>query len=119
MKVLSLANPDGSFCDLDELLDRISYKTTKQSMQFSIRSLIKGGLIEKKGTETRRGRSRVVLGFTEHGYTVFNRDPSVVVEGISGDELEEIEEIKGKFNMVPGTIDPVEELFLDIEELDL
>lgn len=45
-------------CDLDELLERIAYDTTKPSMQFSIRALIKRGLLTK-GSETRRGAKRV------------------------------------------------------------
>ena len=44
--------------DMDELLERVAYETTKQSMQFSIRALISRKLIEK-GTEKRRGASRV------------------------------------------------------------
>lgn len=46
-------------CDLDELLERVAYKTTKDSMQFSIRALVKRGLITK-GKEYRRGANRVV-----------------------------------------------------------
>jgi DNA-binding MarR family transcriptional regulator len=51
--------------DLDELLDRLGYRTTKASMQFSIRALIKRGLIFKAGMEKRRGRQRVLLSPTE------------------------------------------------------
>lgn len=45
-------------CDLDELLERIAYKTTKAAMQFSIRALI-GHRLLTKGLEKRRGASRV------------------------------------------------------------
>ena len=44
--------------DLDELLERVAYRTTKQSMQFSIRALISRKMIEK-GTDKRRGSIRV------------------------------------------------------------
>ena len=63
-------NEDGTFVDLDEVLDRVPYETTKQSIQFSIRALVKKELIEKQEREKRRGRSRVVLGPTELGYSV-------------------------------------------------
>lgn len=53
--------------DLDEILERIRYETTKASLQFSIRALIKHGFIEKAGTEKRRGRQRVVIKATELG----------------------------------------------------
>jgi len=53
--------------DLDEILERVRYETTKQSIQFSIRALIKHGFIEKLGMEKRRNRMRVVIGATELG----------------------------------------------------
>lgn len=34
-------NTDGTHLDLDQLLNELSYKPTKQALQFSIRSLIK------------------------------------------------------------------------------
>lgn len=43
--------------DLDQLLERLTYKTTKQSMQFSIRALITRGFITK-GSDKRRSASR-------------------------------------------------------------
>lgn len=46
-------------CDLDELLERVAYRTTKESMQFSIRALVSRRLISK-GSEKRRGAQRVV-----------------------------------------------------------
>jgi DNA-binding MarR family transcriptional regulator len=53
--------------DLDQLLERLDYKTTKASIQFSIRALIARGLIAKAGMENRRGRKRVLLAPTETG----------------------------------------------------
>lgn len=66
-------NPDGSFVDLDQLIDEVPYKTTKEAIQFVIRSLIKKGLMEKKDTEKRRGRRRAVLGATPEGYAFLSR----------------------------------------------
>lgn len=67
MKAIGKPNEDGSHRDLDQVLEELSYKTTKASLQFSIRALVKHGLIEKLGTETRRGRSRQCLSVTEKG----------------------------------------------------
>tara|TARA_R110000744_G_scaffold81833_8_gene160669 strand:+ start:412 stop:726 length:315 start_codon:yes stop_codon:yes gene_type:complete len=47
-----------SWCDLDEILDRLPYETTKQSLQFSIRALIKKGMIIRGDRELLRGRMR-------------------------------------------------------------
>lgn len=50
--------------DVDELLERLSYRTDKPSLQFSIRALVKRQLIEKV-YEVRRGRKRVCYMPTE------------------------------------------------------
>lgn len=70
MSVVLKGNEDGSFVDLDEILDRLPYETTKQSIQFSIRALIRKGLLMKHPREKRRGRCRVILSSTELGYRV-------------------------------------------------
>ena len=59
-------NDDGEFVpvDMDELLERLSYRTTKQSMQFSIKYLSRRGLIAK-GYEQRRGAKRVTFSPTK------------------------------------------------------
>lgn len=63
-------------CDLDQLLERVAYDTTKASMQFSIRALIKRGMI-KKDTEARRGAKRVIYIPTRVAMQVMGyRDPS-------------------------------------------
>jgi hypothetical protein len=51
--------------DLDRLLEVLPYRTTKQSMQFTIRALIRNGLIFKSVYENRRGRQRVCFTATE------------------------------------------------------
>ncbi|PHM52412.1 hypothetical protein [Xenorhabdus hominickii] len=58
--------------DMDELLELLPYATTKQSMQFSIRALIKKGLVVKGGLKKRTtdGYNRVVYGLTELGSAV-------------------------------------------------
>lgn len=67
MNVIIRGNPDGSWVDLDQLLERLSYKPSKASIQFSIRALIDRGLIERKPFEERRGQKRRVLGPTAKG----------------------------------------------------
>ncbi|UBM12770.1 hypothetical protein [Cupriavidus metallidurans] len=46
--------------DLDELLQRLDYGPSKDSMHFSIRALVRRGLIVKGDLQHRRGRMRVV-----------------------------------------------------------
>lgn len=47
--------------DIDQLLSRLSYETSKESIQFSIRALVKKGLVEKGEPELRRSRVRRIL----------------------------------------------------------
>jgi DNA-binding MarR family transcriptional regulator len=64
IRVIMRGNPDGSWVDLDQLIERLSYNPSKESLQFSIRALIKRGMIERKDTEFRRGVNRRVLAPT-------------------------------------------------------
>jgi len=61
--------------DMEELLDRLAYKTTKDSMQFSIRALVKNRLITKD-YENRRGARRVVYLPTKGGLQLLRYDGS-------------------------------------------
>ncbi|MEI9600082.1 hypothetical protein MNY64_17820 (plasmid) [Moellerella wisconsensis] len=58
--------------DMDELLEMLPYKTTKQSMQFSIRALIRKGLVIKSGLKKRstNGYNRVTFELTELGSAI-------------------------------------------------
>jgi len=71
LKTVVRANPDGTFVDLDQLCERLSYKPTKEALQFSIRFLIGRGLIDKKDREVRRGAKRRVLAATGQGYAEY------------------------------------------------
>lgn len=68
IKTLNLGYERGHLLDLDELLEVLPYKTTKQSIQFSIRALIKG-LVEKGHTRQRSDNRyhRRTLGLTTLG----------------------------------------------------
>lgn len=67
LRVITAANEDGAHCDLDQILERIRYCTTKESLQFSLRVLEGRGLIQKLGTEQRRGAARRVVAITPAG----------------------------------------------------
>jgi DNA-binding MarR family transcriptional regulator len=95
MRVVIEANADGSPTDLDEILERVSYKPTKQSIQFTIRSLIAHGLIEKVGSENRRGRRRVLIRPTDLGrhFAGPRRAFSLVSSETEEEVLSELEDI--------------------------
>lgn len=72
MKVIAEGNGkdlDGNLIpvDIDQILERIGYKTTKESMHFSLRAMIRNGWIKKGGTVRRRQRRRTVYYPTELG----------------------------------------------------
>ncbi|EPN0714872.1 hypothetical protein ACTUHM_000023 [Shigella sonnei] len=69
IKTLNLGYERGHLLDLDELLEVLPYKTTKQSIQFSIRALIKKGLVEKGHTRQRSDNRyhRRTIGLTTLG----------------------------------------------------
>jgi len=73
--------------DMDELIALVPYKTSKQSMQFSVRALIRRGLITKSDRVQRRGRSRVTFTLTESGQTVFKKPEPAMVSDPGLDEL--------------------------------
>ncbi len=70
-------NPDGTELDLDQLLDKLKddhkWETTKPSLQFSIRTLVAEGVVEKAPREKRRNRQRAVLRITDLGLKVLGR----------------------------------------------
>lgn len=71
LTVIVKCNTDGSFLDLDQLRDKLSYSPQKAAMQFSVRYMIAHGLIEKKPREVRRGASRRILAATSVGYAEY------------------------------------------------
>lgn len=75
---------NGDFIDTDQLLDRLSYETSKKSLQFTIRFLVNRGLVEKKNREIRRGRLRAVYALTPDALRSFDTGTGsfdVVMEG--------------------------------------
>lgn len=60
----------GELPDLNQILQNLNYETSKQSLQFSIRALVRKGVIEKRELEARRGQQRRVLSLTAAGYQI-------------------------------------------------
>lgn len=92
-------NPDGPI-DLDQLIERIPYVTSKQSMQFSVRALTSKGLIEKGPTEVRRERARRTFRVTPLGQHWANLVcprpvPMSIDEVMDDSEIEEMERALG------------------------
>ncbi len=98
LKVIGAGNPDGTVADLDQIIERASYKPTKASIQFSLRALEAHELIERAGTEKRRARQRALWKVTAMGQHYFNYHthtsaPPVVTSVDDEELLSEIESI--------------------------
>lgn len=74
--------------DMARLLELLSYRTSRDSMQFSIRALIKNGLLVKS-SDLRRGARRVVYQPTKIGLQLFSREVSSVASHAREEELSE------------------------------
>lgn len=70
MKVVVAGASEGAAVDLDQLLERLPYKTTKESLQFSLRAIERHGLIDRSFAEHRRGRLRRLVRTTDLGRAV-------------------------------------------------
>lgn len=94
--VIGKRNDDGEAVDLDQILERLSYKPTKQSLQFSIRALIAHGLIQKDAPVKRRGRTRTLISLTKTGEAMSGTakpTPSFVLDEETDAMFEEITEV--------------------------
>ena len=89
-------NPDGGALDLDQLIERLPYKPSKQSVQFSIRALIAHGLIQKDAPEKRRGRTRTLISLTETGQMMIGKPKTSIVESAPDELLEELSDVFGE-----------------------
>jgi DNA-binding PadR family transcriptional regulator len=77
LKAARAAHDAGAPLDLDQLLDTLSWEPSKESLQFTIRALIKRGLIVKSDLELRRGRRRVSFLMTADGRQLLDPRPCV------------------------------------------
>jgi hypothetical protein len=94
LKVIVEGNRDenGNFspCDLDQIMERLPHKPIKASLQFSIRFLIKKGMLYKGGLEYRRGfQRRRTIYPTQEAIDLFT-SPLKKEDYVSDFELEEI-----------------------------
>ncbi len=81
MEVIVVGNDDGTNVDLDQILDLLPYKTTKESLQFSLRALVEKGCIQKMPSEIRRARRRIVYAATAYGNSFFMAEHAEVPVG--------------------------------------
>lgn len=70
LEVILKRNTDGSLVDLDQVIERVDYEVTKPAIQFTLRRMCEHGVIEKHGTDTRRGKKRVCFKATPLGHEV-------------------------------------------------
>ena len=71
MEVIVAGNDDGTNVDIDQILERLPYETTKESLQFSLRALVNKGCIQKMPSEIRRTRRRIIYAATAFGNSFF------------------------------------------------
>lgn len=87
--------------DFDQLITRLSWTPTKAAAQFTIRALIKKGLIEKFGLSHRRARIRICYRLTDVGQQVLDprfKAPEKAVNGLlPGAPKEPFEDHSGTF----------------------
>lgn len=89
LEVIARGNKDGSKVDMRQLTDLLPYKPSLESLHFSIRALVKHGLIEKMPLEKREGRLKRPLQVTPlgmHFSCIHITTPKVIV-------TEEVEEL--------------------------
>lgn len=72
LRCVWIGHERGALIDLDELLSLLPYRTTKASIQFSIRILIKKGVLQRDELATRTDDKyrRRLLSLTPHGSAV-------------------------------------------------
>ena len=62
----------GAMADLDQIIDKMSWEPTKESIQFTIRAMVGKSFIEKSGLQSRRGRNRVCFKVSIKGKQVLD-----------------------------------------------
>lgn len=104
LSLIEAKNADGTEIDFDELMERIPWKTTKESMQFTLRSMIAKRLIEKGELERRRRARRRVFRVLPGGLFVLKEvapphDPENYFAALR--ELQRVRESFGKSECEP------------------
>lgn len=87
LEILMKGDDDGGLLDMDTLLEKIAYETSKQSMQFSMRILMNKGLVERH-YELRRSRKRAVYSLSVTAIRMFDASTGefdIIEEGLDLD----------------------------------
>lgn len=87
LRLVKAGNPDGEgSVDLDQLLEKLSWKPSKAAVHFSIRALSKRDLLEKEPELVlRRGRLRVVFRLLPEGEAFLDPRDSVKADSLPVD----------------------------------
>lgn len=71
---------DEDVLSIDEIIQKLSYKPTKQAVQFSLRALRKRGYLEKRDSLVlREGKQRVIWHLTDSARKLFCKSRPVSV----------------------------------------
>jgi predicted transcriptional regulator len=82
VEVLQRVNAAGDdLLDMDQLLPQLSWEPSKEAAQFTIRALIRKGMLEKMPLKLRRGRLRVSYKVTGKGKVVLDPRGDIVDVG--------------------------------------
>lgn len=106
LMLVRAGGPDGDL-DFDQLLEQLSWEPSKESAQFTIRALVKRGLLSKLSElQFRRSRKRICYRLTPEGLQAL--DPRSPLPPEASEGLE-----KGGF--LPSGTSPAEGLALSVE----
>lgn len=72
VRMREISAGSGRLADFDQILEQLSWMPTKDSAQFTVRALIRKGLMAKCPLEHRRGRLRVCYDLTASGRLLFD-----------------------------------------------
>jgi predicted transcriptional regulator len=72
VEVLKLTLGSSTPLDFDQILPELTWEPSKEAAQFTIRALVKKGLLAKLPLQLRRGRIRVSYQVTEKGALVLD-----------------------------------------------
>lgn len=83
LEIIFRGNPDGTFVDIDQILERVARRTSKPSLQFTLRSLIEKHLVMKQIRERRRSRCRTVYSPTAESYATLRQEVDKAAEQLA------------------------------------
>lgn len=92
MKVIMAGNIDAkgnriSWCDYTQILDRLPYTTTRESLMCSIRILREQNWIKAAGKEIRDGRAKQTIEPTAVALRILAPEPEVKIRGAKITEI--------------------------------